>query len=88
MIQETKLSPEEHKRAVIFARLVYVMVAVAFVSICTVAVLASMEMEKHRTGYKPITVKTPISFFDRSYMKEEPAVPTAQTEPTAKPEAH
>lgn len=47
-----------------------VLIFSAFVSLATAAVLTTMEMEKNKTGFKAIEVKTPISFIDRTYMRE------------------
>lgn len=66
----SKLSEEEHRKSAWFARLTYAGVILTFVTLCTIAVVASMYQEKHKQGFKAITVTQPISFIDRTYMNE------------------
>jgi hypothetical protein len=72
MAQTKKLSPEEHRRAVFYARMVYVVIFASFISVCAIAVTTTMAMEKNNHGFRPITVKQPISFIDKTYLHEEP----------------
>ena len=66
-----KLSEEDHKKSKLVARLMYAMVMLVFVSVCTIAVIACMKMESEKEGFRPITVKQPISFIDKTYLKKE-----------------
>jgi uncharacterized membrane protein len=54
------------------ALVVYALVFVTFFTLCTVAVIAMMQRESERQGFRPIEVSKPISFFDRTYMKKTP----------------
>lgn len=67
----SKLSPEQHKRSRRFAIITYSMVIVTFVSICTIAVVTTMQMEKNKQGFKAIKVTKPISFIDYTYVDKE-----------------
>jgi thiol:disulfide interchange protein len=67
------------KKTHMTARLVYVSVIIVFIGLCSVAVVTTMEMEKAKQGFKPITVKQPISFIDRTYLKSEETTPVEAT---------
>ena len=70
----SKLSPEQHKRSQRFAIITYTMVIVTFVSICTIAVVSTMSMERNKKGFQAIKVTKPISFIDTTYLpKKTPA---------------
>jgi hypothetical protein len=64
------MNAAEHKRAVVVARTIYAVVILSFVSVCTVAVIVTMNMEKDKPGFRAITVEKPISFIDRTYLPE------------------
>lgn len=76
MTQTRKLTPEEHQRAVKYARMTYAIIIFSFLSVVTIAVVTTMAMEKSNTGFHAITVKKPISFFDKTYLKQESPAPT------------
>jgi len=67
----SKLSEEDHKKSTLSARLMYGLVMLTFLSVCGVAVVMCMKMESEKEGFRPITVKKPISFIDTTYMKKE-----------------
>lgn len=62
---------EKHRRAKLYARLTYAAIIIVFLSVCTVAVLTTMNIESQREGYRPIEVSKPISFFDYTYVKKD-----------------
>lgn len=63
---------EKHRRSQLYARLTYVMIMGIFLTICTVAVTTMMAMEKNKQGFKAIELSKPISFFDYTYVKDNP----------------
>jgi thiol:disulfide interchange protein len=72
-------TPPVDKKTHITARLVYASVIIVFVSLCTVAALTTAGIDKAKKGFKPITVKQPISFIDQTYLKADGAkTPTGQ----------
>lgn len=81
---KTNMDAEEARRSTFVARLIYAFVFTMFVSLCVLAVTTTMAMEKtrqqqNRTGFRAITVKRPVSFFDKTYLNDEPAqTPNAQ----------
>lgn len=83
MTQSTSLNPSENRRAVIFARFVYAVIFFSFIGVCAIAVTVTMAEEKNKTGFKAIEVEAPISFVDRTYMRDEkqtnPSTPQAGT---------
>jgi hypothetical protein len=58
------MTPQEHKRALLVARCIYGVVIMAFLSVCTVAVTVTSQMERSKPGFKAITVTKPISIID------------------------
>lgn len=74
----SKLNTDDHRRAQIFARLTYVGVMLTFLTLCTVAVIVTMKQEKEKEGFKAIKVSQPISFFDKTYLKDEAQTPDVQ----------
>lgn len=67
----SKLSKEDHKKAQIFARLTYAGIMLMFLSLCAVAVFVTMQQEKNKDGFRAIEVSQPISFIDKTYLKED-----------------
>ncbi len=61
----------DRKAEFIAARNVYITIIVLFVSICTIAVIVTSQMEAAKTGFHPITTKAPMSFIDRTYMYDK-----------------
>jgi len=71
--QQQELSPaEKHRRAQLYARLTYAAVIVTFLSVCTVAVVTTMNNERNKEGFKAIHVTKPISFIDYTYVDQKP----------------
>jgi len=73
--------PPRKKSEHTMARIVYALVFFSFIGLCTVAVLTTMDIDKNKKGFKPITVKQPISFIDNTYMAQktsDPAIGNAQ----------
>ena len=62
-----------------FAWGVAVMVLLTFASIATIAVqtMIAKESSKPKTSFQAIEVEKPISYFDRSYIKEQDTEPSA-----------
>jgi hypothetical protein len=76
------MTPEEHRRSTIVARCIYGLIIVSFITVCTVAVTVSSQMERTKPGFKAITVTKPISIFDTTYLKppeQKPAVQALST---------
>ncbi len=65
-------SKEKHRRSQWYARLTYVAIIVAFMSVCAIAVLSTMKTESERQGFRPIHVAKPISFVDYTYVDKHP----------------
>ena len=82
MSQPRAMTSEEHKRSAMVARFIYAAVILSFVSVCTVAVLVTSQMERSKPGFKAITVTKPISIIDTTYLKqpEKPVQAMALTE--------
>src|SRR4051794_35505278 len=59
---------EKRRRAKLYARLTYVGVILIFLTICTIAVIATMQHEREKEGFRAIHVSKPISFFDYTYV--------------------
>lgn len=78
----SKLMTEaEHKRSTWVARIMYALVMLTFISVCTIAVVTTMKAESERTGFRPITVKQPISFIDTTYLNvKKEAKPNSSTQ--------
>ena len=77
------LSPaEKHRRAQHYARLTYAGIILTFVTVCAVAVLATMNSEANKETFQAIHVAKPISFFDSTYVDKK-AKPAASSQ--AKP---
>ena len=53
---------------------IYVFIFVAFLAVCTVAIISTSQEEANNTGFKAITTKTPTAFFDTTYMRKDPNV--------------
>lgn len=51
------------------AMIIYALVLVTFLSICTIAVVTTSSQEQAKTGFKVIQVAKPISFFDQTYVQ-------------------
>jgi hypothetical protein len=89
MTQPRAMTPAEHKRSAMVARFIYAAIILSFVSVCTVAVLTTSQMERTKPGFKAITVTKPISIFDTTYLKpsEKPvqALSTTAEQSTSKP---
>lgn len=67
-----ELSPaEKHRRAKLYARLTYLMIVVAFVSVCAVAVIVTMNTEREKESFRAIHLSKPISFFDYTYVDRQ-----------------
>jgi hypothetical protein len=67
---------EKHRRAQLYARLTYVGIICVFLTVCAIAVLATMKHEREKEGFRAIHLKKPISFFDYTYVdKPSPAQP-------------
>jgi hypothetical protein len=64
---------EKHRRAQLYARLTYAGVIVVFLSVCAIAVLATMKHESEKEGFRAIHVAKPISFFDYTYVDKNKA---------------
>lgn len=62
----TNKTNEEHRIAIV----VYALIFVAFLTLISTAVITTMNMEKNKTGFRAIEVEEPISFFDKTYMKD------------------
>lgn len=65
---ETLTPAEKHRRAQLYARLTYFAVIVVFVSVCAIAVTATMHTESTKEGFRAIHVTKPISFVDYTYV--------------------
>jgi hypothetical protein len=63
----------KHQKAIVNARWAYAAIMILFLTICTVAVVSMMAMEKDKTSFHAIEVKQPISFFDDTYVKKTPS---------------
>jgi hypothetical protein len=63
------MTPAEHKRSVRVATTIYGLVIVTFISVCTIAVTVTSQMERTKPGFKAITVTKPISIIDTTYLK-------------------
>ncbi|MDX2085957.1 MAG: hypothetical protein SFZ03_11280 [Candidatus Melainabacteria bacterium] len=62
------------------ALITYGLVVGLFLTVCTLAVVATMAQEKSKTGFKAIRVKQPISFIDKTYYEEDAsATPDSST---------
>ena len=70
---KTQHSPSEY----FLAYGVYVLIFVAFISVCTIAIITTSAQEANKTGFRAITTKTPTSFIDRTYMAPEKKTPEA-----------
>jgi len=46
----------------------YLLIIGLFLTICTVAVVCTMNSERNKTGFRAITVRHPISFIDTTYV--------------------
>jgi hypothetical protein len=53
------------------AYVVYGLVFVTFVTVCSVAVFLTNQRESEKTGFKAIETDAPISFFDKTYVKKK-----------------
>jgi hypothetical protein len=73
VVTTSKLSKEEHRKSALFARLTYAAIIVTFVTLCTVAVVVTMNEERNKKGFRAIKVTQPISFIDRTYLDGKPA---------------
>jgi len=58
----------ERKAEFIAARNVYIVIILSFVMVCTIAVIATTQMEAQKTGFRPIQTQRPMSFIDKTYM--------------------
>ena len=66
-----ELSPiERQRRSQFYARMTYVTIIGIFFSICAVAVLTMMSMERNKQGFQAIELSKPIAFFDYTYVKK------------------
>jgi hypothetical protein len=70
---ETLTPAEKHRRAQLYARLTYFGVIVVFVSVCAIAVTATMRSESTKETFRAIHVKKPISFVDYTYVDKQKA---------------
>lgn len=87
-----RLTEEERNRAQKFARFTYAGVMLAFITICAIAVITTMNIEKQNKGFKAIRVSKPISFIDTTYMDpntgrrvEKPSPDAQSAQPKAQP---
>lgn len=64
---QSKHSKSEYYTAIV----VYGLVFVTFVSVCTVAVILTSQREAEKTGFRAIETEAPVSFFDQTYVKKE-----------------
>ncbi|MGE0199814.1 MAG: hypothetical protein AB7P76_02460 [Candidatus Melainabacteria bacterium] len=69
----SKLSHEDHQKSTWTARIIYGLIMLTFLSVCSIAVISVMQAERHKTTFKAITVKKPISFVDSTYLPEKTA---------------
>lgn len=53
------------------ARNTYILIFGTFLTLCIIAVIATTRMEAAKTGFKPITTTAPMSFIDKTYMKQD-----------------
>ena len=58
-----RLTEEERRRAQVFARFTYAGVMIAFLTICAVAVITTMNAEKNKKGFQGIRVSQPARRF-------------------------
>lgn len=78
---QQQLSPaEKHRRAQLYARLTYAAVIVTFLTVCSVAVVTTMNNERNKEGFKAIHVSKPISFVDYTYVDKKPTEQTPKTQ--------
>ena len=76
--QETLTDAEKHRRSKLYARLTYGAIIIIFLTVCVVAVTATMSMEKNKQGFKAIQLSKPISFFDYTYVDERKSATHAE----------
>jgi ABC-type Fe3+ transport system permease subunit len=53
------------------ARNVYIVIIMSFITVCTVAVVLSIQLEANKKGFQAIETTRPVSFFDKTYMKKK-----------------
>jgi|GEM_PF-1962581 len=66
-------NPEQHRRSQLYARFTYAAIILSFMGVCATAVVLTMQAESHKTGFRAIHVKKPISFIDYTYVDKKNA---------------
>jgi hypothetical protein len=61
----------DRKAEFIAARNVYIVIIVSFLTVCTIAVIATTQMESQKTGFRAIQTQQPMSFIDKTYMYQD-----------------
>lgn len=70
----TEQAAQKHDRSEYWAAYgIYVFIFLAFLTVCTVAIISTSQEEANKTGFKAITTKTPTAFFDKTYMHKAPS---------------
>jgi len=69
---QTLTPAEKHRRAQLYARITYGGIILVFLSVCAIAVVATMYTESHKETFRAIHVTKPISGFDTTYLDKKP----------------
>lgn len=66
----------ERRAEFVAARNTYIIIIASFLTVCTVAVIVTTQLEARKTGFRPIQTEKPMSFIDKTYVVKDKANPS------------